>query len=953
MMLRLKTFGGLSIEGGGVGDRGRVRPRRLALLAIVAAAGPKGVSREQVLAILWPDSEPERARHALSQTLYSLRRDLGVEPIDTTTAQLRLDGTQIGADVADFRVAIAGKEWLAAGELYAGPFIEGFYLSEAPQFERWAEEQRSELAHDATRALERAAHAAEAAGRLEESAEQWLRLSQIDPLSGPFAAGYMETLCKLGQRGVARAHGEAHATLVRRELEAEPDAAVAALLVELHNGGSRVRREVSRAPAALPTPKPPRATPAGLLPAPPARLTSIRTPVRWALGGLLLVLTVSVTFAGWRFVAGRSADTPVLAVGTIRDLVTPDSLQLGGVLSEMLATSLGRLTSLQVIANSRILELVPPDASMTRTDAARRAGATEVLEGELIPLPDQRLRFDLRRVDVESGMVRGGYQIVGTDRMAVFDSVTVLIAADLGVAAPTGSLAEVSTRSPIAYRLYEEGLRAFFQFDSYAAYRLFSAAVREDSTFAMATYYAWRSAAAIGSSEQNALADRAVALASRASDRDRLLILTHVGATRSDMRALAAGDSLARLFPNDPEALVRAGDATPDLSRALGFLDRSIALDSASGVAPSAACRMCDALSALAQRYDWADSSEAVERTLARWSRLRPADHTPWRMRAEYLIGIGRHTDAEDALRRASSLGATSLMSEETRLAWALRSDDLDAADDICRAQLAVDAGMFLRYRWLCTIALRMQGRYRDALQLVRAGRAPGSASAYTGLPADPYNDAILDLEMGRPRLAASQLLRMAAEAAADTQRPDGLTAREVAWRLTLAATAYSAAGDTIRVRSLIDSVETIGQRSLFGRDPLLHYFLRGLLLARGQEHEAAVRAFRAATHSPSQGYTQINAHLARSLLALGRPSEAVPVMRAALRGGIEGSGLYLTRTEAHELLAQAYDAAGQRDSAEAQFAIVARSWRNADSLLHARRDAAQRRVSGTTVSRP
>ncbi|HUF30880.1 MAG TPA: hypothetical protein VMM77_09425, partial [Gemmatimonadaceae bacterium] len=166
-------------------------------------------------------------------------------------------------------------------------------------------------------------------------------------------------------------------------------------------------------------------------------------------------------------------------------------------------------------------------------------------------------------------------------------------------------------------------------------------------------------------------------------------------------------------------------------------------------------------------------------------------------------------------------------------------------------------------------------------------------------------------------------------------------------------ATASAAAGDTIRVRSLIDSVETVGQRSLFGRDPLLHHFLRGLLLARSQEHEAAVRAFRAATHSPSQGYTQINAHLARSLLALGRPSEAIPVMRAALRGGIEGSGLYLTRTEAHELLAQAYDAAGQRDSATAQFAIVARSWRNADSLLHTRRDAAQRRSAGTRTSQP
>jgi hypothetical protein len=69
--------------------------------------------------------------------------------------------------------------------------------------------------------------------------------------------------------------------------------------------------------------------------------------------------------------------------------------------------------------------------------------------------------------------------------------------------------------------------------------------------------------------------------------------------------------------------------------------------------------------------------------------------------------------------------------------------------------------------------------------------------------------------------------------------------------------------------------------------------------------------------------------------------------MQAALRGGIEGSGLYLTRTEAHELLAQAFAAAGMRDSAAAHFAVVARAWRNADPLLRARRDTAAQWVRG------
>ena len=57
IVLRLTTLGGLSI-GGEATPAGDVRPRRLALLAILAAAGAKGISREQILAILWAESEP-------------------------------------------------------------------------------------------------------------------------------------------------------------------------------------------------------------------------------------------------------------------------------------------------------------------------------------------------------------------------------------------------------------------------------------------------------------------------------------------------------------------------------------------------------------------------------------------------------------------------------------------------------------------------------------------------------------------------------------------------------------------------------------------------------------------------------------------------------------------------------------------------------------------------------
>src|SRR4029077_19962311 len=146
----------------------------------------------------------------------------------------------------------------------------------------------------------------------------------------------------------------------------------------------------------------------------------------------------------------------------------------------------------------------------------------------------------------------------------------------------------------------------------------------------------------------------------------------------------------------------------------------------------------------------------------------------------------------------------------------------------------------------------------------------------------------------GRPLAAANEYATMAGEFARNTGLPEGYKARMLAWNLTLSATASALGDDTVRVRSLVDSVELIGHRSLYPRDPLLHHFLRGLLLAQGQQHEPAVREFRAAMSSPTQGYTRVNYEIGKSLLALNRAAEAIPILRASLRGGIEGSGLYL-----------------------------------------------------------
>lgn len=957
--MRLRTFGGLWLDSPGAGSDTARRPRTLALLAILAAADTAGMTRERVMAVLWPEVDQDRARHGLSQALYNLRRDLGADVVLSTPA-LRLDPAQISSDVADFRAAVSAKDWQTAAALYTGPFLDGIHLADAPEFERWAESQRATLATAGIRAIEILAKAANEAGELEVAAEHWHRLTRLDPADPRLAASYMETLAALGDRAAALAHGRAHAELIRREYEDEPHGAIARLMTRLSEFHVTGSHEIAPVKVSVPPPRP-TVIEAFRDVEPHAGVVSRQRPRLWQRRPLVaaaVAIVALTTAAGWRWVhASRSAARPVLAVGAIRDLVDPDSTSLARVLREMFSTDLGRLSDVQVVANSRMLELTPRDVDTSRTafnEAARRAGAAEVIEGELIPIGNGRLRLEIRRVDVASGLVRGGYRVSGTDRITLFDSVTALIAADLRVPVPSTSLAEISTRSPIAYRLYEEGLRALYQFHNIdEANRLLREAVREDSTFVAAVYHTWRIARSSGQADEARLADRVLALASKAPPRDRLLIVAHVGSERNDPRAVAAAESLATSYPRDPEALVRAGEIVPSLARAVSLLERSIVLDSAagSGRGDATLCRLCEALGVLASRYEWADSGDAVERTLERWRALRPADVRPLELLVEHFIAVGRRVDAEAARREYDRLGGRLSNVHFTTMITSLRLDDLEPVERACGDGLAGnDDDARAQYRWYCVIALRMGGRFRDARALASDGRSPWSA-ARRPLPADPYEQASIDLDGGAP-LVAARAFRAILAAQDTTRTPEGVRARQTAWLLTLTATAAVAGGDTVLARALADSIEKVGRLSGFRRDPPLHHFVRGLLESAAHRDEAAVREYRAAMDSPTYGYTRINYELGRGLLALHRPAEGIPVVRAALHGGIEGSNLYVTRTALHELLAQLFDAAGRRDSAAAHYTIVERAWRSADPVLRLRHEAARQWLKGFSEAR-
>ncbi len=270
-VLYIHTFGRPLIT-----DEGRVisgagaQPRRLALLTRLACAGQRGLTRDKLLALFWPEADEERARRGLSQAVYALRHDLGRDEVLVGSKDLRLNPDLISSDVAEFSAAVSARAWDRAVDRYGGPFLDGFHLPSAPDFERWADEQRGSFAREYCSALQQLAHEATVEGDWAAAVGWWRMLAAQDPLNATIAVELMKALVAAGDRNGALHHARVYEVLLEQELDAPPDQAVVALAEQL--------RQEPPAPAAAPpthlpaTPPPASRTPleAAEVPAPAA-----------------------------------------------------------------------------------------------------------------------------------------------------------------------------------------------------------------------------------------------------------------------------------------------------------------------------------------------------------------------------------------------------------------------------------------------------------------------------------------------------------------------------------------------------------------------------------------------------------------------------------------------------------------------------------------------------------
>lgn len=610
--MRLRTLGGLSIErvdGPPLSVGATAARRRLALLAVLAASGSRGVPRDKLLALFWPESDGDRARHALDQTLYALKRDFGADDLLLGREELALNPQAITSDVADFRAALARGDRVAAVELYAGAFLDGVFLSGAPDFERWAEAERDGLTRDAESAIETLATEASARGDRQAAVQWWQRLAARNPRRTRVVVALMSELAATGDRASALRQAEMYHTLVRDDADVEPNPAVAALAEKLRRDPVPAAAPASaRAPSAPVSPPAVSQRPSAASAPAPSHATDLRPSARrWSprlVAATVGLIAVVGLLAAWLFRPRPAVSERAWIIVADFENRTRDSI-FDRTIDAALTAGLQQSAYVNVFPRQRVQQTLarmghtatpsapPPrlDESLAR-EVAQREGIRAIVTGTVDGI-DSSYMITARLVDAVTGVALAAEtkQAKGRgDVIGAVDDLVRRIRRDIGESADALAkhdrpLPQVTTRSLEALRKYADAVVAANAGRRQVAVDLWHDAVALDSNFALA--HAELGAAYYFGNDRpqgDKHYDRALSLLDRLTDRERLLVRASVESFRgSRERAIDVRRALLAEYPDDPWAWGRIGYDYMRLGRdreAIDALRRQIERDS-------------------------------------------------------------------------------------------------------------------------------------------------------------------------------------------------------------------------------------------------------------------------------------------------------------------------------------------------------------------------------------
>ncbi|PYO62820.1 MAG: hypothetical protein DMD28_04290 [Gemmatimonadetes bacterium] len=482
-VIELRLFGGLDLRrsDGRELDSILTQPKRIALLAFLAAATPYRLHRrDTLLGLFWPELDQEHARAALRQALHGLRQGLGADVLTSRgDEEVGVDEQRLGCDVRAFQHAFEASDWGHALELYRGSLLEGFFLSDSPEFERWLEDERARSRNRACQAAWTVAQRGKADGDFVVAAHWARRAAALVPGDEETLRRLVALLDDLGDRVGAVQVYEEFARRVAVDWQVEPAAETKALIALVRSRESASQPALRPAPASFTAPQTAAQPPSAVSTEPAARRFTLPGK-RWVVGTTGLALLAAVMAIRHQQANARLSRASVGIVSFENRSGDTLDAYLGAALTEDLTRSLSAAHLLRVF---RV-----PQA---------RLGLDYILTGSVRHAQDT--------LDVTAQLERtGSGEIVWATRLALrsHGAITVPQTLTSGVLRALGAPAGAPTErpalppDPAAYDLFLRGRYEASRRTAPSlgrAVALLSESIRRDSTFAPA----WAGLAAV------------------------------------------------------------------------------------------------------------------------------------------------------------------------------------------------------------------------------------------------------------------------------------------------------------------------------------------------------------------------------------------------------------------------------------------------------------------------
>lgn len=402
-MVELRLFGPGRLLGstGEIGALTR-QPKRMALLAYLTIATPRGFHRrDKLLGLFWPELDQQHARNSLSQALHVIRAALGENAVVTHgDEEVAIAPELVHSDVIDFDSLHAAGRYCEALELYHGDILDGFFVTGAPEFDRWLDGERARYRQRASDAAwSQARREAEkgdalAAGRRAQQAAALL------PPDETQLRRLMLFLRDVGDRSAALRAYDEFARQFARDFELEPSTEAQALATSIRRDHGSVHGADS---VVVPRDEPPPS-------AVPAAAINVQTTTkswhpRFAVVAVALVLIIGISLAlkvHSPASRGDATRSPRLVVFPFENLGAPENAYFAQGISDEIATRLTSMRNLRVVSGPAANSY--RDARLAESRVAKEKSADYFLDGSASWLPSTAGQGHLRvRVQLVDG----------------------------------------------------------------------------------------------------------------------------------------------------------------------------------------------------------------------------------------------------------------------------------------------------------------------------------------------------------------------------------------------------------------------------------------------------------------------------------------------------------------------------------------------------------------------